>query len=50
MRTAMEITLNAVSCTVSDVSTGLPKSKHEQRHMRHTLSAVVYAALLIRLW
>ena len=37
MRTAMETTMNAVSCTVSDVSTGLQKSKDEQRRTQHTL-------------
>ena len=49
LSTAMEITMNAVSCTVSDVSTGLPKSRYEQRRTQHTLSAVVEAARLIRL-
>ena len=37
MRTAMKITMNAVSCTVSDVSTDLQKSKDEQHRTQHTL-------------
>ena len=40
MRTTVEITENAASSTVSDVSTGLPKSRDEQRRTQLVLSAL----------
>ena len=49
VRTVVEITMNAASCTVSDVSTDLPTHSNEQRRTQHTLSAVVALALLLRL-
>ena len=50
LRTAMEITLIAASCTVSDVSDGLPKRRNEQRRRQHALSADTQAALQMWQW
>ena len=47
MRTTVEITENAASSPVSDVSTGLPKSRDEQRRTQLVLSVLAQAALLM---
>ena len=49
LRTAVGITLSTATSTVSDVSNDLPKSSNGQRSTQCTPSAVVQAALLMRL-
>ena len=45
--TAMEITTNAASSTVSEVPTDLPMGRNEQLSTEHTHTAVVQVALLV---
>ena len=50
MSTAMEITMNAASNTVSEVLDGLANSRDEQRRTQFAPLAVVQEALPIWLW
>ena len=49
LSTAMEITMNGISCTVSDVSKGLTKSSNGDGHIQLAPSAAVQAALHMQL-